>query len=163
MSSFHFTNELGQPIDLRQFRGQTLAFTFFFTSCPFPNFCPRMTANFSAANDQLLHATNAPPHWHFFSVSFDTAKDTPATLLAYARAHHYDPTHWSFLTGSARTISDFADLFDERYWNEGQTIGHNLRTIVVGPNGRVRHIFDGSKWTTDQLVSALTQASPAIN
>lgn len=158
LPDFHFTNELGQPIDLRQFRGQTLAFTFFFTSCPFPNFCPRMTANFSGTADKLVHSANAPPRWHLFSISFDTSKDTPGHLLDYATAHHYDSAHWSFLTSDPHTIGQFAELFDERYWNEGQTIGHNLRTIVVSPSGRIRKIFDGSSWTSGQLTAAMIAA-----
>jgi Cu/Ag efflux protein CusF len=40
LPDYHFTDELGQPVSLSQFKGQVLAFTFFFTSCPFPEFCP---------------------------------------------------------------------------------------------------------------------------
>ena len=159
LPDFHFTNELDQPIDLRQFRGQTLAFTFFFTGCPFPNFCPRMTANFAETADQVSRLSPAPRPWHLFSISFDTDKDTPGRLLDYAKSHHYDPAHWSFLTGDPKTIRQFAELFDERYWTEGQTIGHNLRTIVVAPSGHIRKIFNGSLWTSDQLVEAMRGAS----
>ncbi len=156
LPDFHFTNELGQAIDLRQYRGQTLAFTFFFTSCPFPNFCPRMTANFSETAEKLSHAPNAPTRWHLFSVSFDTSKDNPEHLKEYAVEHHYDAGHWSFLTGDARTISQFAELFDERYWNEGQSIGHNLRTVVIDSKGRVEKVLEGSNWTSDELAAAMT-------
>src|SRR5665213_1893908 len=45
LPDYHFTNELGEAVSLSQFKGQVLAFTFFFTSCPFPEFCPRMTSN----------------------------------------------------------------------------------------------------------------------
>lgn len=155
LPNFHFTNELGQAVDLEHFRGQPLAFTFFFTSCPFPNYCPRLTSDFATAAAKL-RSSPLPP-WHLFSISFDTARDTPAQLLAYAQAAHYDPAHWSFLTGAPATIQALADLFDERYWNENQTISHNLRTVVVDAQGRVRKIFAGSDWTSDELVAALTK------
>lgn len=153
-----FTNELGQAIELDPFRGEPLAFTFFFTSCPFPNYCPRMTDNFAEV-DAKLKASKACARWQLLSISFDTAKDTPARLLDYAKAHHYDPAHWRFLTGDRRTIEDFADLFDERFWTEGQSIGHNLRTVVVAPSGRVLQIIPGSSWSADDLAATMIKAA----
>ncbi len=46
LPNYRFTNELGRAVEWQEFRGQTLALTFFFTSCPYPNFCPRMTGEF---------------------------------------------------------------------------------------------------------------------
>ena len=46
---YQFTNELGQPINIGDLKGQALAITFIFTRCPLPNFCPRMTGNFAEA------------------------------------------------------------------------------------------------------------------
>src|ERR1700704_230713 len=43
---YKFTNELGQAVSLGQFKGQALAITFFFTRCPIPDFCPRLSKNF---------------------------------------------------------------------------------------------------------------------
>lgn len=40
LPDYGFTNELGQPVRLADFRGQALALTFLFTRCPFPAFCP---------------------------------------------------------------------------------------------------------------------------
>ena len=62
LPDFHFTNELGKAVRLSQYKGQVLAFTFFYTACPFPNFCPRMTGNFAEAAAQLQsHAWRADP------------------------------------------------------------------------------------------------------
>lgn len=163
LPNYRFTNELGQGVELNQFRGEPIAFTFFFTRCPFPNFCPRMTENFAEVAAKLNGDARQCPHWHLFSISFDTAKDTPARLLDYAKAHHYDPARWSFLTASRATMQEFADLFDERFWNEGDTIGHNLRTVVIDPSGHIQKIFEGSQWTADELVSEMIQASAKGN
>ena len=38
LPEYHFTNELGQTVSSSQFKGQALAFTFIFTTCPFPEF-----------------------------------------------------------------------------------------------------------------------------
>ena len=158
LPDYQFTNELGQTVALSQFQGRVLAFTFFFTSCPFPDFCPRMTSNFAETARRLSGMTNAPARWQLLSISFDPATDTPQRLHGYAEAAHYDPSHWSFLTGEERQISNLADQLGENFWREGGSIGHNLRTVVVDPKGRIRKIFAGNKWTVDELVDEMVKA-----
>ena len=85
LPDYRFTNELGQSVNLSQYKGQPIAFTFFFTSCPYPNFCPRLTGNFAEAATQLRQMPNGPKKWHLFSISFDPRTDTPSHLLNYAK------------------------------------------------------------------------------
>src|SRR5690242_7679007 len=51
--NYAFTNELGQPMRLGDFRGQVLAMTFFFSRCPIPDYCPRLMKNFEEASRKL--------------------------------------------------------------------------------------------------------------
>ena len=44
---FSFTNQDGRKISLAQYRGKVLFVTFIYTRCPFSDFCPRMSSNFS--------------------------------------------------------------------------------------------------------------------
>src|SRR5882724_9967364 len=107
---YKFTNELGQAVSLDDFRGQAIAMTFFYTRCPLPEFCPRLSKNFQGAQQKLEAMTNAPGNWHFISVSFDPEIDTPQMLKAYGENYHYDPNHWSFLTGPPDKIAELAQL-----------------------------------------------------
>src|ERR1700742_594613 len=50
---YKFTNELGQAVSVSDFHGQALAITFFFTRCPMPDFCPRLSKNFQEASKKL--------------------------------------------------------------------------------------------------------------
>jgi protein SCO1/2 len=102
--------------------------------------------------------TNAPAHWHLLSISFDPTNDTPARLANYALAADYDKSHWSFLTGDEEQISGLAEQMGENYWHEGGSIGHNLRTVVVDPTGRIRNIIPGSKWIVEDFVNDIVQA-----
>jgi len=162
LPDYHFTNELGQPVSLGQFRGQVLAFTFFFTSCPLPDYCPRMTANFAQAEKELETMSNAPAQWHLLSISFDPARDTPPHLADYARTAHNDPSHWNFLTGDEDQIAGLAGQVEAYYWTEGTSIGHVLRTVVVDPRGRIRKIFAGNKWDVAQFVQEIVQAGQPV-
>src|SRR5512138_1913912 len=135
---YAFTNELGQPARLGDFRGQAIALTFIFTRCPIPDFCPRLSKNFQEASRKLLGQPNAPTNWHFLSVSFDTKFDTPERLKVYGESYNYDPAHWSFLTGPADKIAELARLSGMQYENTEGLFSHNLRTLIIDPTGRLQ-------------------------
>lgn len=160
LPEYHFTNELGEAISTSQLKGQAFAFTFFFTRCPYPAFCPLLTANFSATERALRAMTNAPANWRLISISFDTDVDTPETLKAYAQSHDYHPDHWSFVTGDLAEITAIGDQVGAYFGHdESGGITHNLRTVVVDARGRVQKIYPNNKWTSGDLVAELVKAA----
>src|ERR1035437_10988129 len=138
---YKFTNELGQAVSLNDFRGQALAITFFYTRCPLPEYCSRLSKNFQAAAQQLKALTNAPANWHFLSISFDPEFDSPALLKAYGESYDYDPAHWSFLTGPAEKIGELARSAGANYEFADGTINHNFRTLIIDASGRLQMVF----------------------
>lgn len=153
------TNEFGKSIALSQFRGQALAFTFIFTRCPYPDFCPRMTTQFHAVARQLAAQASGPTNWHLLSISFDPEHDTPEVLKGYAERYQYDPAHWTFATGSSEVIDRITKICGLMYKADAGTISHNLRTVVVDVNGRATKLLPGNTWTADALADALTKAA----
>jgi protein SCO1 len=158
LPAFHLTNELGQAVSLSDLKGKAFAMTFIFTRCPFPTFCPRMTSNFADVAKKMSERRDAPQNWTLLSISFDPQNDTPETLLKYAEAQHYNPAHWHFLTGTDAQITQLCEVFDEKFWHDGTSISHNLRTAVIDANGRVQKVFEGNEWSPDDLVSELIKA-----
>jgi protein SCO1/2 len=161
LPEYHFTNELGQAISTSQFKGQVLAFTFIFTSCPFPEFCPRMSSNFAEVQKKLSLMPNAPTNWHLLTISFDPETDTPPVLKGYAQRFQYDPRHWSFVTGDLIDITAITEQFGQQFWREkpNEPLSHNLRTVVVDTQGRVQKIISENKWTSDELVTEIVKAA----
>jgi protein SCO1/2 len=158
----HFTNELGQNVNTSQFRGQALAFTFFFTRCPYPNFCPYVSHGFEETQKKLMAMTNAPANWHLISISFDPENDTPATLKAYADLRDFDPARWDFVTGDLADLTAFGNQFGEYFGHDGAGgINHNLRTVVVDARGHIQRIIQGNTWTSDELVAEILKAAAA--
>jgi protein SCO1 len=156
---YKFTNELGQAVSLNDFRGQALAITFFYTRCPLPEFCPRLSRNFQEASQKLEAMTNCPANWHFISVSFDPEFDTPETLRNYAKCYQYDPAHWSFLTGPRDKIAELAHDSGVEYEESGGTINHNFRTLIVNAQGHLQMVFPTSGDLSDQIVSEILKAA----
>ena len=161
LPQYHFTNELGNAVSLKELKGKALAIDFIFTTCPFPTMCPRLSQNFSETQKKLKEMPNAPTNWHLLTISFDPEKDTPAVLKNYAGRFSYDPQHWSFLTGDLMEITAIAEQFGQMFWREGGSISHNARTVVIDADGKVQKIIPENKWTSDQLVEEILKAAAA--
>lgn len=160
LPEYHFTNELGQAVSTRQFRGQAFAFTFFFIRCPYPTFCPKLSGNFQDAQKKLLAMTNAPTNWHLFSISFDVKQDKMDELKTYGERYAYDPAHWSFLTGDLEEITAIGDSVGENFGHdETGGVTHNLRTVVIDAKGRLQKIWHNNEWSGDDLAAELVKGA----
>jgi protein SCO1/2 len=152
--------EDGRHIHLSDFRGKAVAFTFFFTRCPLPNYCPLMNRNFAATRDLILSMTNAPSNWELLSISFDPGFDTPQTLARYAGVYRGEnSSHWIFAAATTNLLAGLAPRIGLIVMRQGENISHNLRTIVLDPAGRIREEFKGNDWTPEQLADALCSAA----
>jgi protein SCO1/2 len=153
-------SESGGRIRLSDFRGRALAFTFFFTRCPLPDYCPRMNRNFSQARELLVQRPSAPTNWQFLCVSFDAEFDKPAVLAGYSKMFRGDNTdRWQFASASSSVVAELAPRLDLMITREGGSFSHNLRTVVLDPEGRIYRQFDGNEWTPQQLAEAVVEAS----
>jgi len=161
--AFKFTNELGQAVALGDFRGQALAITFFFTRCPIPDYCPRLSKNFQEAAKKLSALPGGPTNWHFLSVSFDTEFDNPRLLKAYAEQYHYDPRHWSFLTGPAEQIGQLARSSDVTFERDGASFNHNFRTVIIDTTGHLQMIFPTGGDLSEAIVEEILKAAAVTN
>jgi protein SCO1/2 len=160
---YAFTNELGQPMRLGEFRGQVLAMTFFFSRCPIPDYCPRLMKNFEEASLKLRNMPGAPTNYHFLSVTFDPEFDTPARLKAYAKGYDYDPSHWSFLTGPADKLAELARLSDMKYQRDGAFFNHDMRTLIIDGDGKLRMVFPIGGNLSGAIVDEILKAAVPAN
>jgi protein SCO1 len=160
---YKFTNELGQAVSLNDFRGQALAITFFYTRCPIPDYCPRLSKNFLEAQQKLESLPGASANWHLLSISFDPEFDSPQLLKAYGNSYQYDPKHWSFLTGPADKIGELARQSGVSYQSDVGAFNHNFRTLIIDANGHLQMIFPTSGNLSDQIVAEIIKAAAATN
>jgi protein SCO1/2 len=158
-----FLNEEGKPVRLSDSRGKAVALTFVFTRCALPEACPKMMRNFSAVAAALKGDPKGPTNWELLTISFDSFHDTPQTMKAFGQAYQYDPSRWRLLSSdSCCTVRDIALDVDLRYTEDPTApMEHNLRTVILDPQGRITRIFTDESWTVDELVSALRDAASA--
>ena len=58
-------------------------------------------------------------------------------------------------------IDAITEQFGMFFARDGEGFSHNIRTVVVGPDGRIRKIFVGNEWTTEEFVTAMREAAEA--
>jgi len=163
LRNYKFTNELGHSVSLSDFRGQAIALTFFFTRCPIPEFCPRLSRNFEQVQRKLSSMENAPTNWHLLSVTFDPAHDTPDVLKAYGASYQFDPEHWSFLTGPQDKIAEFARLCDVKFDPDNGLFNHNFRTLIIDASNHLQMVFPTSGDISESIVQELIRAAGGTN
>jgi protein SCO1/2 len=159
MPNYDFTNELGQAVSLADLKGTAYAFTFIFTRCPLPDFCPRMSSHFQEAQKILKERPDAPKNWRLFSITMDPEFDTPLVLKTYASRYQYDADRWSHLTAPLIDITAIGEQFGLEFYKPDGTIAHNLRTVVVDAAGRIQNIIIGNSWKAEDLADYLVAAA----
>jgi protein SCO1/2 len=153
-------SETGGTVHLSDYRGKAVVFTFFFTRCPLPNYCPLMNRDFAQTRALLLARPDSPKNWQFLSISFDPDNDKPATLASYALAYRgSDARGWLFSAAPPASLRQLAPPLGLILMRAGNSISHNLRTVVVDPQGRLFRQFNDNAWTAEQLANTITQAA----
>jgi len=163
---FSLINQDGKRITLADFHGKALAITFIYRECPLPDYCIKMSKNFSDLANQLSADKDAKDKIRLLSISFDPERDTPEKLKEYGTgylgsAQKPDFTIWQLAVGSDKEVRAIADFFGLQYevdQNNKAMINHSLVTAVVSPEGKVTKIFKGNDWTTGDLLRELKAA-----
>jgi len=160
---FKLRNQDGRPIHFGQFRGKSLVVTFIYTRCPSPEFCPRVTRNFSTLEKQLAASPALYAKTHLLSISFDPDHDTPERLRAYGASYIVSDaksafTHWELAAPEKPVLAEMAKFFDLGMTSEADsTITHTLSTTLIGPDGKVARFYPGNEWTPEQVLGDLKQ------
>ena len=150
-------DQRGAAFRLSDFKGRAIAFTFIFTRCPLPDFCPLMNRNLAEVQRELS-GYSSRSNWHLLSISFDPEYDTPARLAEYARPFNIDTGHWTFATGETEDIRRLAAAFGLTVARNGEQVDHTLRTVVVDAAGRVQKVFAGNEWKSADLIGEMQRA-----
>ena len=161
---FGLVNQDGKRVHLAQYRGQALALTFIYTRCPMPDQCTLMSNNFAAIDQELQKQPDIYAKTHLLTISFDPEYDSPKVLRSYGASHtgrYTDETfqHWEFAGGSADEVKGIAQYFGLRYFHDTESgqdqVIHSLRTVVIGPDGKLFKLYRGNEWKPAEIVGDL--------
>lgn len=168
---FQLTNQDGKRISMSDFRGKVVALTFIYADCPLPDYCIKMSVNFSDAANRIMSEPEARDKFRLLSISFDPARDTPEKLKAYGLGYlgkgaKPDFSVWQLAVGSDKEVRSVADFFGLRYetdQNDKTQFNHSLRTAIISPEGKVTKILPGNEWTANDLLREMKAAMTGVN
>jgi len=146
---FTLIDQNRQKVRLSEFAGKVVAITFIYTRCPLPNFCFRMSSNFSVLDRRF--ADRMGKDLVLMSITFDPEHDTPEALADYAQTWTKDTTGWHFLTGPSAAVQSACTAFGVTAWQDEGLMTHSLHTVIVDRRGRMAANLEGNAYTAKQL------------
>jgi protein SCO1/2 len=160
---FAMVNQDGKRIHLSEYRGDVLLVTFIYTRCPFPDYCPLVSRNFSKIYASLRKDPSLGPKIRLLSASFDPEHDTPAVLRQYAETFRATTggnpfARWQFAAVPSKELVGVANFFGLYYSTEGDQITHSMSTTVISPEGTVYKWYQDNDWKPADLIEDATQA-----
>ena len=160
--NFTLRNQDDREIRIQNYRGKALLLTFIYTRCPVPDYCTLMSNNFAQVDRELGQDSDLYAKTHLLSISIDPEYDTPKVLRSYGAAHterYQNETfaHWEFASGTKDQVKEIAQFFGLTYFPEKDQIIHALRTVIVGPDGKIAKIYSGNEWKPEEVVQELSK------
>lgn len=152
VSGFVFRGSDGEPVALAQFRGKPLLVTLIYTGCA--DVCPTIIENLGpaivAAEDTLGDAS-----FNVITIGFDTRRDTPERMKAFAAAHDAGGPNWQFLSADAATIERFSAAVGFDYFKAVGGFDHPAQITVLDGGGTIFSQIYGSTFSIPTIVDPL--------
>ncbi len=138
--SASFTSGAGDELTLADFRGQPTVIAMMFTNCEYA--CPRIIADLKGIEAALEVEEREALNWVL--ISFDTARDTPEVLAAYAEQNSLDPSRWTLLHGGSAEVREVAAALGVQYkLTPTGAFAHSNRITVLDADGVRAGALDG--------------------
>ncbi len=134
--AFSFTNQVGQVISNKDYKGKVYVIEFFFTTCP--TICPRMSENLV----QIQNKFEGLDNFGVASFTINPDHDTPEVLKAYAEKYGITNPNWNLLTGKKETIYELSNAGFNLYTAEEESVAggfeHSGNFALIDKNGFIR-------------------------
>lgn len=158
-------NQDGKAIHFNRFRGKAVLFTFIYTRCPNPDYCPLLSSDFAAMRKELFKNPAECGATHLISISLDPAYDTPPVMRKYGLIYlEGDPagfTQWDFVSTTADDLKKLAGGFGLEYTQDGNQITHSMNTILLAPDGTVAAMWPDQFLKHAEILAAMRKTLAA--
>jgi protein SCO1/2 len=142
----------GRPVTLSAQRGQVVALTFLYTTCP--DVCPLTATRFRASQTELKGDASRVT---FIAVSVDPDRDTPKAVQDFSNAHGL-ASNWYYLVGGRAQLSPVWAAYGIGVQAGSSTVTHNDAVYLIDVRGRERvllHSEDLARDLTNDLRALL--------
>lgn len=155
-----FTDHHERALALPDLRGAASVFVMFYGDCT--TACPLLVR--SAEQIEASLPEELRNETQFVMVSFDTERDTPQNLRAYAQDKGLDKDNWHWLVGSPLQTRQLATLLGVQYRDAGNGVfAHSNLVTVVDPDGVPSARLEGIVVDLEPAIAAITAAGAVSN
>jgi protein SCO1/2 len=159
-------NQDGKTVRFSQRKGMAVLLTFIYTRCPFPDYCPLLSRQFAAIQNDLAKNPEDYKKTHLISISLDPNYDKPPILREYGLPYvENDPKgfqHWDFVSTTPDDLQKLVGSFGLEYSEENSQISHSMNTILLAPDGTIANMWPGNEWKPDEVADAMRHALTPI-
>ena len=141
--AFSFTDQNGNVVTEKTFKGKIYVADFFFTECP--GICKRLTTNLTLVQSAFKNDDTV----RILSHSVTPESDSTPRLQQYANAFHVIPNKWYLVTGKREDIygiarkSYFADE-DLGMKKNSSDFLHTENLLLIDKHRRIRGVYKGT-------------------
>ena len=133
----------GRVVTLSAQRGQVVALTFLYTTCP--DVCPLTASSFRSAQTELqADATRVT----FIAVSVDPDRDTPKAVQEFSSTHGLS-ANWFYLVGGLAQLSPVWAAYGIGVQAGSGTVTHNDAVYLIDARGRERVLLHSEDLAAD--------------
>jgi protein SCO1/2 len=145
----------GHALQLDDLAGRVRVVAMIFTHCQYA--CPRILSELRSLEAALPGEAGAGPG--FVLISFDSARDDPATLKAYAAEQGLPAGRWTLLHGDADAVRELSVLLNVPYREDADgNFSHASVISVLDRDGRLVYQKRGLGGPLDECRQALEDA-----
>jgi protein SCO1/2 len=152
LPDLRLADQHGRALQLADLRGRPLVLQFVFTDCSFV--CSGATLHLrevvAIARDAL-----GDDRFSVLTVGFDSSKDTPEQMLAYARARGIDDPRWHFAAADAETVRQITAAAGFSWAPSAAGFDHIAQLTVVDARGRIVQQVYGPAFEPPALIEPL--------
>jgi len=141
----------GHAVTLSAQRGQVVALTFLYTTCP--DVCPLTATRFRASQAELQGDSSRVT---FIAVSVDPDRDTPKAVQDFSASHGLN-SNWYYLVGGRTQLSPVWAAYGIGVQAGSSTVTHNDAVYLIDARGRERVLLH-----SEDLATALTNDLRAL-
>jgi len=147
-----WTTQDGKPVHLDSLRGRPVVVAMIYLNCP--DVCPLIAENMEQIQAGLPKGLASSVDFALFT--FDSARDSPVRLKAYASARGLNAKNWTLFQGDEMATRELAAALDVTYRKkEDGTFDHSVVISLLDADGVVVYRQIGLRQDTREFVSKI--------
>lgn len=152
----NWTSDVGRKVKLGVLRGRPQILVMFFSNCEYA--CPILVNDMRKLEATLPSDVRAKVD--FLLVSFDTKRDTPATLAAFRKKENLPIASWTLLRGAEDDVRELAALLGVNYAADSRgQFAHSNTITLLNAEGEIAFQHNGLNQDPAPLLSAIAKTA----